>query len=62
MASMEPIKWRATNLYMEIYQIRHNNMSNDVNDEIYTMLAVNIGLRLFHELSSLLDEQQSHML
>jgi hypothetical protein len=59
---MEPIKWSTTSLYMEMYQIRRNNMSYDLNDEIYTTLAVDIGLRLFHELSSLLDEQQSYMI
>lgn len=61
MASMEPIKWRANNLYMEIYQIRRI-ISSDLNDMIYNKLVIDIIDQLHYDLGLPLDEQQSHML
>ena len=58
---MEQIKWKANNLYMDIYQTRRN-ISNDLNDMIYSKLVTDIIDQLHYGLGLLLDEQQSHML
>ena len=58
---MEPIKWRANDLYMDIYQTRRN-ISNDLNDMIYSKLVTDIIDQLHYGLGLLLDEQQSYML
>lgn len=58
---MEPIKWRANNLYMEIYQIRRI-ISSDLNDMIYDKLVAGIIDQLHYDLGLLLDEQQTNML
>ena len=58
---MEPIKWRATNLYMDIYQTRRN-ISNDLDDMIYNKLVIDIIDQLHYDLGLPLDEQQSYML
>jgi len=58
---MEPIKWRANNLYMEIYQVRRI-ISNDLNDMIYNKLVMDIIDQLHYDLGLPLDEQQSYML
>ena len=58
---MEPIKWRANDLYMSIYQIRHN-ISSDLNNMIYDKLVSDIIDQLHYDLGLPLDEQQSYML